>query len=225
MPRMVTCGAFDSTQKESTTPKGVASTSHLSPGVASYRRQPRAIECTTPMELPYHHPLIITPQREDEDNIVVELRPLLPIYYHTTTRRWCMTWHLSSRHNAGYNHTIPMGLRHHTPLLSHHNAEGDHTIPMGLRHHSPLLSHHNAEGDYTILMGLRHHTPLLLHHNAEGEHTIPWSCATTVLYYHIITWRMIILFRWGCATTVLYYHIITWRVTIPFRWGKARHQW
>ena len=78
MPRMVTCGAFDSTQKESTTPKGVASASHLPPRVASYRRQPRAIECTTPMGLPYHHPLITTPQRGDEDNIVVELRPSWP---------------------------------------------------------------------------------------------------------------------------------------------------
>ena len=32
MPRMVTCGAFDSTQKESTTPKGVASLTPCSPG-------------------------------------------------------------------------------------------------------------------------------------------------------------------------------------------------
>ena len=31
-PRMVTCGAFDSTKKESTTPKGVASLTPCSPG-------------------------------------------------------------------------------------------------------------------------------------------------------------------------------------------------
>ena len=37
------------------------------------------------MGLPYHHPLITTPQRGDEDNIVVELRPSLPIYYRATT--------------------------------------------------------------------------------------------------------------------------------------------
>ena len=60
MPWMVTCGAFDSTQKESTTPKGVASASHLSPRVASYRRQPRAIKSTTPMGLPYHCPFMTT---------------------------------------------------------------------------------------------------------------------------------------------------------------------
>ena len=65
MPRMVTCDAFDSTQKESTTPKGVASTSHLPPRVASYRRQPRAIECTTPMGLPYHCPFITATQHRD----------------------------------------------------------------------------------------------------------------------------------------------------------------
>ena len=74
---MVTCGAFNNAKKESTTPKGVASASHLPPGVASYRRQPRAIESTTPVGLPYHHPLIITPQREDEDNIAVELRKIM----------------------------------------------------------------------------------------------------------------------------------------------------
>ena len=64
-PRMVTCDVFDSTQKESTTPKGVASTLHLSPRVASYRRQPWAIESTTPMGLHHHQPFITTPQRED----------------------------------------------------------------------------------------------------------------------------------------------------------------
>ena len=35
------------------------------PRVASYRRQPRALESITPMGLPYHHPLITTPQRGD----------------------------------------------------------------------------------------------------------------------------------------------------------------
>ena len=29
------------------------------------------------MGLPYHHPLITTPQRGDEDNIVVELRKIM----------------------------------------------------------------------------------------------------------------------------------------------------
>ena len=103
MPWMVTCGAFNSTKKESTTPKGVASASHLSPRVASYRRQPWAIKSITPMGLPYHHPLITTLQHEDEDNIAVELRHHCPfitspqredgaphgIYHHTTT--WSMT--------------------------------------------------------------------------------------------------------------------------------------
>ena len=46
-------------------PQGGSIPHSLLPGVASYRRQPRAIECTTPMGLPYHHPLITTPQRED----------------------------------------------------------------------------------------------------------------------------------------------------------------
>ena len=60
MPRMVACDAFNSAKKESTTPKGVASASHLPPRVASYRRQPWAIKSTTPMGLRHQQPLIIT---------------------------------------------------------------------------------------------------------------------------------------------------------------------
>ena len=107
---MVTCDVFDSTQKESTTPKGVAfrltsSTqgSLLSSATLGYRKyNPDGVTVSLPI---YHNR-----NHGDEDNIVVELRPLLPIYYHTTTRGWCMTWHLSSRHNMGCDHTIPMGL-------------------------------------------------------------------------------------------------------------------
>ena len=148
MPRMVTCDAFDSTQKESTTPKGVAfrltsSTqgSLLSSATLGYRKyNPDGVAVSLPICHNHNH--------GDEDNIVVELRPLLPIYYHTTTRRWCMTWHLSSRHNMGCDHTIPMGLRHHSPLLSHHNVEGEHTILMGLHHHHHLSSHHSVGCDH-----------------------------------------------------------------------------
>ena len=100
MPRMVTCSAFDSTQKESTTPKGVAFASHLPPRVASYRRQPRAIESITPMGLHRHQPFITTPQ----PGMRITLRwscahhcPFITtpqredgarhgIYHHTTTR-------------------------------------------------------------------------------------------------------------------------------------------
>ena len=84
-------------------PQGGSLPHSLLPRVASYRRQPWAIESTTPMGLPYHHPLITTPQHEDEDNIAVELRHHCPfitspqrgdcaphgIYHHTTT--WSMT--------------------------------------------------------------------------------------------------------------------------------------
>ena len=41
-------------------PQGGSLSHSLLPGVASYRRQPRAIKSTTPMGLPYHHPLITT---------------------------------------------------------------------------------------------------------------------------------------------------------------------
>ena len=62
------------------------------PGVASYRRQPRAIKSITPMGLPYHCPFITT------------TTPGMRI-----TLRWSCAHHghLSSRHNMEYNHTIP----------------------------------------------------------------------------------------------------------------------
>ena len=59
-------------QKESATPKGVAFLLASLPRVASYRRQPWAIESTTPIGLPGHQPLIIAPQPGDEDNIALE---------------------------------------------------------------------------------------------------------------------------------------------------------
>ena len=48
------------------TPQGGSIPPTSLPGVASYRRQPRAIKSTTPMGLMYHHPLITTPQRGDD---------------------------------------------------------------------------------------------------------------------------------------------------------------
>ena len=41
-------------------PQGGSLPHLLLPGVASYRRQPRAIESTTPMGLRHHQPFIIT---------------------------------------------------------------------------------------------------------------------------------------------------------------------
>ena len=51
-----------------------------------------------------------------------------------------MTWHLSLRHNMGCDHTIPMGLPHHSSLLSHHNVGYNHTILMGLHRHQPFIT-------------------------------------------------------------------------------------
>ena len=68
------------------------------PGVASYRRQPRAIESTTPMGLMYHHPLIIMSRHKDSAH----------------------HGHLSSRHNMEYNHTIARDCAPHGHLSSRH---------------------------------------------------------------------------------------------------------
>ena len=72
---------------------------HISlPRVASYRRQPWAIESTTPMGLPYHCPFMTIT---------------------TTGMRITLRWscahhgHLSSHHNAECAHVIPWGCPPH----------------------------------------------------------------------------------------------------------------
>ena len=69
MPRMVTCNAFDSTQKESTTPKGVAFP-HLAP-------RGSLLSSATPGYQEYN-----------PDGVA----PSPTIDHRTTTRGWCTTW-------------------------------------------------------------------------------------------------------------------------------------
>ena len=59
-------------------PQGGSLPHSLLPGVASYRRQPWAIESTTPMGLPYYYPLIIMPPRVTSSHHLVGL----PIIIH-----------------------------------------------------------------------------------------------------------------------------------------------
>ena len=59
-------------------PQGGSIPSTSLPGVASYRRQPRAIKSTTPVGLHHHQPFITAPQREDG--------PRHGIYHRTITR-------------------------------------------------------------------------------------------------------------------------------------------
>ena len=87
--------------------------------------------------------------------------PPLGLYFFNSSCNFPIDTHLLSHHNVECNHTIPVGLPHHSPLLSHHNVECNHTIPVGLPHHSPLLSHHNAEDNHTIPMGLRAAWPFI----------------------------------------------------------------
>ena len=120
---MVTCDVFDSTKRESTTPKGVASTLHLPPRVASYRRQPRAIKSTTPMGLPYHHPLITTPQRGVCSYHNMGLRAAWPFIAKPQHRDGAHHGHLSPYHNAGYGNAIMWGCVPHAHLLPSHAIE------------------------------------------------------------------------------------------------------
>ena len=62
-------------------PQGGSLPHSLLPGVASYRRQPWAIESTTPMGLPYYYPLIIMPPHVTSSHHPMGLHISLPIYH------------------------------------------------------------------------------------------------------------------------------------------------
>ena len=56
------------------------------------------------------------------------------ICYRTTTRGLRTTWHLSSRHNMGCDHAIPMGLSHHQPFIT--APQRDDGPRHGIYHHA-----------------------------------------------------------------------------------------
>ena len=213
MPWMVTCDVFDSTKRESTTPKGVASTLHLPPRVASYRRQPRAIECITPMGLHHHQPLITAPQRGDGAH----------------------HGHLSSRHNTRYGNAIMWGCMPHGHSLPNHGI--GMVSNMGIYHHTTTwdcVPHEHSSPRHGIGMvsdtGIYYNSitwgvPIpsrgIAHRMAINYQTHAIEVVRIMPIYHRAT-------TWDCVphghslpghaigmvrTTPLYYHIIARRVS------------
>ena len=83
-------------------PQGGSLPHSLLPGVASCRRQPRAIESTTPMGLPYYYPLITTLQCGISSHHPMGLHISLPIYHN---------------HNHGDEDNIAVEFAHHCPFI------------------------------------------------------------------------------------------------------------
>ena len=83
-------------------PQGGSLPYSLLPGVASYHRQPRAIESTTPVGLPYRYPLITTLQRGISSYHPMGLHISLPIYHN---------------HNHGDEDNIAVEFAHHCPFI------------------------------------------------------------------------------------------------------------
>ena len=79
-------------------PQGGSLPHSLLPGVASYRRQPWAIESTTPMGLHHHQPLIIMPPRGDN----------------------ARHGHLSAHHSMGCDHIATWDCAPHRHSLPRH---------------------------------------------------------------------------------------------------------
>ena len=105
-------------------PQGGSLPHSLLPGVASYRRQPRAIESTTPMGLPYYYPLIIMPPRVTSSH-----HPMgLPYYYPLIITPLRVT---SSHH--------PMGLHISLPIYHNHNHGDEDNIAVEFAHHCPFI--------------------------------------------------------------------------------------
>ena len=105
-------------------PQGGSLPHSLLPGVASYRRQPWAIESTTPMGLPYHQPLITASQRVTSSHHPVGL----PYYYPFITT----PPHVTSSHH-------PMGLHISLPIYHNHNHGDEDNIAVEFAHHCPLI--------------------------------------------------------------------------------------
>ena len=135
------------------------------PRVASYRRQPRAIESTTPMGLRHHQPLIITPQHEDEDNIAVELRPSWPFI--TAPQRGvcpcnnielCTAWPFitAPQRDDGPRH----GIYHHATMRG---------VPMPQRGVAPIIAHSLPRHDIEMVRG-----------NMGCDHAIAWDCPINI---------------------------------------------
>ena len=105
-------------------PQGGSLPLSLLPGVASCRRQPRAIESTTPMGLPYYYPLITTLQCGISSH-----HPMgLPYYYPLITTLQCG---ISSHH--------PMGLHISLPIYHNHNHGDEDNIAVEFAHHCPFI--------------------------------------------------------------------------------------
>ena len=105
-------------------PQGGSLPHSLLPGVASYRRQPWAIESTTPMGLPYYYPLIIMPLRVTSSHHPMEL----PYHYPFITT----PSHGTSSHP-------PMGLHISLPIYHNHNHGDEDNIAVEFAHHSPFI--------------------------------------------------------------------------------------
>ena len=138
-------------------PQGGSLPHSLLPRVASYRRQPRAIESTTPMGLPYYYPLITTLQRGISSRHPVGLPYHYPLI--TTPSR------VTSSHR-------PMGLPYHYPLITTLQCVISSHHPMGL--HISLLSITTiTTGDEdNIAVELPHHCLLIImsRHKDGAQH-------------------------------------------------------
>ena len=191
MPRMVTCDAFDSTKRESTTPKGVASTLHLPPRVASYRRQPWAIESTTPMGLPYHCPFMTT--TTTGTRIILRWSCTHHCPFITTTTmgtRITLRWDCLPHEHSSPRHGI--GMVSDTSIYYNSITRGVPMPPQGVAHRMAINYQTHAIEVVRI-------TPI--YHRATT-----WDC---VPHGHSLPSHAIGMVR----TTPLYYHIITRRVS------------
>ena len=110
-------------------PQGGSIPHTLLPRVASYRRQPRAIESTTPMGLPYHYPFITTPSHATSSHLPMKL----PYYYPLII----MPPRVTSSHH-------PMGLHISLPIYHNHNHGDEDNIAVEFAHHCPFIYHATA---------------------------------------------------------------------------------
>ena len=128
-------------------PQGGSLPHSLLPRVASYRRQPRAIESTTPMGLPYYYPLIIMPP-----HVTSSHPPMgLPYYYPLIIMP---LRGISSHHSVGLPYYYPLTTTLQRGISSYH--------PMGLHISLPIYHNHNHGDEDNIAVEFAHHCPFII---------------------------------------------------------------
>ena len=117
MPRMVTCDAFDSTKKESTTPKGVAFHTPRSPGQPPIVGNPGLSKVQPRRDWSCHHPPLLHHHTEKDEEDTAH-------YANQWTGMSITALPIQTQQHGGWS-------CHHPPPPPHHTEKDDEGMAHG----------------------------------------------------------------------------------------------